>query len=126
MTTVSRAAVEQMVRAALLRHRPGGSMRGQGSARLIANISARHCHLDDGTLKILFGSDAKLTVMKPLHQAGAFASEEGLVADADHDVGDHGSGAAALIGDVFFRCFVFLVRGNVVGVGFLEDGVDLA
>ncbi|MEC8991799.1 MAG: phosphate propanoyltransferase [Candidatus Latescibacterota bacterium] len=76
MTTVSRAAVEQMVRAALLRHRPGGSMRGQGSARLIANISARHCHLDDGTLKILFGSDAKLTVMKPLYQAGAFASDQ--------------------------------------------------
>ena len=48
MTTVSRAAVEQMVRAALLRHRPGGSMRGQGSARLIANISApRGLRADD-------------------------------------------------------------------------------
>ncbi len=44
--------------------------------RLNANISARHCHLDDGTLKILFGSDAKLTVMKPLYQAGAFASDQ--------------------------------------------------
>jgi propanediol utilization protein len=85
---ISRATVEQMVRDSLRRHQPGAGHKdhepghrhrneGQsGSPRLIANISARHCHLDQDTLRILFGPQAELTVMKPLYQSGAFASEQ--------------------------------------------------
>ncbi len=77
-SAIPRSAVEQMVRDALRRHRPAGpAAHGhRGSARLIANISERHCHLDTETLRILFGPEAELTVMKPLYQAGAFASEQ--------------------------------------------------
>lgn len=68
-----------MVREALRRHYPsgGGALHEHSTApRLIANISARHGHLDAETLRILFGPDAELTVMKPLYQTGAFASEQ--------------------------------------------------
>jgi propanediol utilization protein len=72
---VDRARVEDLVRQALLRHLPAGAQ-ALGAPRLIANISARHCHLDQGALDALFGAGAELTVLKPLYQAGAFAAEE--------------------------------------------------
>ena len=71
--------MEQMVRQALRRHMPredAGHPEHHDTPRLIANISARHGHLDADTLRILFGPDAELTVMKPLYQTGAFASEQ--------------------------------------------------
>lgn len=82
--TVSRAQVEALVRQALQRHQPqaSGLVSGAGAVsetqapRLIANISARHAHLDQRSLDVLFGPGRSLTVLKPLYQPGAYAAEE--------------------------------------------------
>ncbi|MCY3734806.1 MAG: phosphate propanoyltransferase [Gemmatimonadaceae bacterium] len=80
VAAVDRSRVEALVRQSLLRSRPGRPVvdagPGSGAPRLIANISARHCHLDEGALRTLFGRGAELTVLKPLYQEGAFAAEE--------------------------------------------------
>ena len=44
--------------------------------KFIVETSARHAHITDETLKILFGADAKLTNKKDLSQPGQFACEE--------------------------------------------------
>ncbi len=44
--------------------------------KLVVSISARHVHLTDEHVEILFGAGAKLTPMKPLYQDGFFAAEE--------------------------------------------------
>ena len=79
VAAVDRSRVEALVREALKGRLPSHPVdAGPGSAapRLIANISARHCHLDQAALETLFGPGAELTVLKPLYQAGAFAAEE--------------------------------------------------
>ena len=43
---------------------------------LVVSISARHVHLTDEHVEILFGPGHKLTVMKDLYQDGFFAAEE--------------------------------------------------
>ncbi|MBF8287985.1 MAG: phosphate propanoyltransferase [Candidatus Rokubacteria bacterium] len=75
---VDRSRVEALVREALWRHlAPMAAPAAAAAApRLIANISARHCHLDAQAVAALFGPGASLTVLKPLYQAGAFAAEE--------------------------------------------------
>jgi putative phosphotransacetylase len=40
------------------------------------SVSARHVHLTDEHVEILFGPGAKLTPMKPLYQDGFYAAEE--------------------------------------------------
>lgn len=79
---MQRADVEAMVRQALARYLPdleavvGATTRGaQGPPRLVANISARHCHLNADGVEALFGK-RDLKVLKPLYQEGAFAAEE--------------------------------------------------
>ena len=78
MTTIAdRVQVEALVRQALQRHLPdSGPAPAPESPRLIANISARHCHLNQSSLDVLFGPGRRLTVLKPLHQPGAYAAEE--------------------------------------------------
>ena len=44
--------------------------------KIIIETSARHVHLSQEDLKILFGKDAKLTFKKELSQPGQFAAEE--------------------------------------------------
>jgi putative phosphotransacetylase len=44
--------------------------------KVLVETSARHAHVTEATLKILFGEDAKLTVKKDLSQPGQFASGE--------------------------------------------------
>ena len=44
--------------------------------KILVETSARHVHVDEATLAILFGADAKLTVKKELSQPGQFASEQ--------------------------------------------------
>lgn len=81
---IARAEVEAMVRQSLHRFLPdatqgptAAAVRGVAPApRLIASISARHCHLDQRGLEALFGTAASLTVLKPLYQEGAFAAEQ--------------------------------------------------
>jgi propanediol utilization protein len=46
------------------------------SPKLVVHISARHMHVTQEHLEILFGAGAKLTVLKPLYQDGHFASEQ--------------------------------------------------
>jgi len=43
---------------------------------LVVSISARHLHLTDEHVEILFGKGHKLTPMKPLYQDGFYAAEE--------------------------------------------------
>lgn len=74
---VDRGAIEQVVRQVVrqrlgLAGRPGGGY----SPKLVANISARHMHVTQEHLEILFGTGAQLTVLKPLYQDGHFASEQ--------------------------------------------------
>jgi propanediol utilization protein len=43
---------------------------------LVVNVSARHMHVSQENLEILFGAGAKLTKLKDLYQEGEFASEQ--------------------------------------------------
>ena len=45
---------------------------------LLVNISARHCHLTQAAVEILFGKGHQLQVHKWLYQAGQFAAKETL------------------------------------------------
>lgn len=44
--------------------------------KVLVETSARHVHINEETLKILFGDDTKLTFKKALSQPGQFAAEE--------------------------------------------------
>lgn len=70
--SITRAAVEQIVREIVLRQ-VGGP---KDKPNLVVSVSARHCHLSDADVETLFGSGHKLTVMKELYQDGFFAAEE--------------------------------------------------
>ncbi len=48
-------------------------------AKVIIEVSARHCHLSQKDLVKLFGKGCKLKVLKPLSQKGEFASKEEVV-----------------------------------------------
>lgn len=50
--------------------------RGGPPNPLVVNVSARHMHVTEADLQILFGAGSKLTKMKDLYQAGEFASEQ--------------------------------------------------
>ncbi len=69
---LNRSDIERIVREIVTR-RLGGEA---GGPKLVVNISARHLHITQEHLELLFGSGAKLTVMKPLYQEGEFASEQ--------------------------------------------------
>lgn len=43
---------------------------------VLVEVSARHVHVTESTLKILFGEDAKLEVRKELSQPGQFVSDK--------------------------------------------------
>jgi propanediol utilization protein len=82
-TLVARAPrdqVEQMVRTILRRQlasRAPATTASDGSRpQIVANISARHCHLTEADVRVLFGEGAKLTPMKTLYQATDFAANE--------------------------------------------------
>ena len=65
---LDRSAVERVVREVVL-NRLGGLARPAGvgfKPNLLVNISARHMHITQETLEILFGPGAQLTVMRPL------------------------------------------------------------
>lgn len=44
--------------------------------KVLVETSARHVHITEETLKVLFGENAQLTVKKMLSQPGQFASEQ--------------------------------------------------
>jgi len=83
--TLSRADVEKIVRRVLSNELSTGTDDSRGRlpdvprsnyAELVVSISARHCHLTDEHVEILFGPGATLTPHKPLYQDGFYAAEE--------------------------------------------------
>ncbi len=80
--TPTRDQVERMVRAALQKQWGNGSLAvGNGAAvpsrpNLVVNISARHCHLTQADVDVLFGTGYQLTVMRRLYQNTDFAANE--------------------------------------------------
>lgn len=72
--TLDRPMVERLVRNALARRL--GQNTTPARPRLVANISARHCHVTQSDLERLFGNGHRLTVHRPLYQDGFFAAEE--------------------------------------------------
>ena len=81
-SAVSRDQVETLVRSILNRSLGEASV-GNGRVatetfrpKIVANISARHCHLTRADVDILFGQGYQLTEMKRLFQATDFAANE--------------------------------------------------
>ncbi len=77
-TSLSRDQVESLVRS-ILSTGLGGSGNGHmdvSRPKVIANISARHCHLTQADVDVLFGQGYQLTEMKRLFQATDFAANE--------------------------------------------------
>ena len=79
---LNRSVVEQLVRQAL-QQRLGSEGRlirpashNGGPNPLVVNVSARHMHVCQADLEVLFGPGAKLTKLKDLYQQGEFASEQ--------------------------------------------------
>src|SRR4030081_3247237 len=78
--TLDRSTVERIVREVVLsRIAPANGTRSLGAPELVVSISARHVHLSDEHVEILFGAGHKLTPMKPLYQDGFYAAEESVM-----------------------------------------------
>jgi len=78
---LKRVEVEQLVREVLKQKLRAPSGRTSSVTHgpphpLVVNVSARHLHVTQGDLEILFGPGATLTKMKDLYQQGEFASEQ--------------------------------------------------
>ena len=71
--TLDRSSVERIVREIVLRQTVGAA---SAAPELVVSISARHVHLTDEHVEILFGPGAKLTPEKPLYQDGFYAAAE--------------------------------------------------
>ena len=78
---IDRATVETVVREIVLKHLgscPGSNKPGPTS-RLVVNASARHMHVSQKDLDVLYGKGYQLKPMRPLYQHGTFAAEETVV-----------------------------------------------
>jgi len=73
---LDRKLVESIVRQIVLQHVPGNGRPGGCAPNLVVSISARHVHLTDQHVEILFGPGHTLTPMKDLYQDGFYAAEE--------------------------------------------------
>lgn len=71
-STLDRSLVERIVREIVLA-RNGAP---PGELKLVVSISARHCHLTDEHVEVLFGKGRTLTPDKPLYQDGFYAAAE--------------------------------------------------
>jgi putative phosphotransacetylase len=79
VATLDRSLVERLVRQALTQRLGDGQSGGNGqpgAAKLVVNISARHCHVTQEDLERLFGKGHRLTPFKELYQDGFFAAQE--------------------------------------------------
>ena len=89
-TPLSRPEVERLVREVLTQRLRGRSTPPPAQERhaemarrpggpphpLVVNVSARHMHVTQADLEVLFGPGSKLTKLKDLYQQGEFASEQ--------------------------------------------------
>src|SRR5437879_11446360 len=72
-----RAVVEHLVRQAVYeRLRKPLPTAATAPNPLVVNVSARHCHLTQEAVEILFGKGHRLQVFKWLYQEGQFAAQE--------------------------------------------------
>lgn len=73
----NRGDVERVVRDVLLKHfeSAGARLRVKPNP-LVVNISARHIHLSQEHLEMLFGKGAQLEIQKDLYQDGFFAAKQ--------------------------------------------------
>jgi propanediol utilization protein len=86
-SSLDRQTVEQIVRQIVLAHAGspeasetnGNSQSAGRRSELVVSISARHCHLTDEHVEMLFGPGHTLTVDKPLYQDGFFAAQESVM-----------------------------------------------
>ena len=82
--TLDRQTVERMVRQSLERRlkpaeSPGTAVPGPATPpKLVVNVSARHAHVTQEDLELLFGKGHQLKPMKWLYQDGFFAAEEAV------------------------------------------------
>ena len=75
--SLNRADVERVVREVLRRHHSAQPAAPSAQPNpLVVNISARHCHLTEEHVEVLFGKGHKLTPTKWLYQEGYYAAEE--------------------------------------------------
>ena len=114
--TLSRNQVEHLVRQAVYREM-GLSLPGQELAPnpLVVNISARHCHLTQEAVEILFGTGHHLTPMKWLYQDGYFAAKESvtLVGPRSRVISN-----LRILGPCRSACQVELASTDAVALGF--------
>ncbi|MFW6171718.1 MAG: phosphate propanoyltransferase [Planctomycetota bacterium] len=77
-SSIDRATIERVVRQIVLQRPLADPGNGQAVQKpeLVISISARHVHLTDEHVEILFGAGHALTPKKPLYQEGFFAAEE--------------------------------------------------
>lgn len=85
---IDRSMIERLVREAIRQRMPsagnGQSSRTEAAAKesgvpkLVVNVSARHVHVTQEDLELLFGKGHKLRPHKALYQDGFFAAEETL------------------------------------------------
>ena len=91
VTTPTRDQVESLVRSIIMRQISGDApANGHASAngraavsappKVIVNISARHCHLTQAHVDVLFGQGYQLTALKRLYQDTDFAANETVAA----------------------------------------------
>jgi putative phosphotransacetylase len=73
---VQRSDVERLVRDALSKALPKGRTAASPPNELKVNISARHMHISQANLEVLFGPGHRLEVLRPLFQEGQFAAKE--------------------------------------------------
>jgi putative phosphotransacetylase len=71
----NRADVERVVRDVLLKHLAPAAADAKPNP-LVVNISARHVHLTQEHVEVLFGAGAKLEPMKDLYQEGYYAAQQ--------------------------------------------------
>jgi propanediol utilization protein len=80
--SLDRDTIEKIVRE-IVKSRfaePGEATVGDGyKPKLVASVSARHCHLTDEDVETLFGPGRTLTPAKPLYQDGYYAAEEAVM-----------------------------------------------
>lgn len=69
---LDRSAIERIVREIVLKQNGTSA----SVPKLVVSVSARHVHLTDEHVEILFGKGRTLTPMKDLYQDGFYAAEE--------------------------------------------------
>jgi propanediol utilization protein len=76
--SIDRDLVERLVRQVVYDRLAKGTSPDSHRPRLVVNISARHCHVTQQDLEVLFGKGAQLTPMKMLYQDGEFAADQSV------------------------------------------------